>query len=151
MLSIVRQDPVHMNLNWRDRQVNGVTKDHQAHENVDRHRISWNSRSLCLWLQRCSPCTVASPGTRVNVVYHRNFLEHLLRPTSAIRTCCVTWQCSLSHGLFRTWNWEILKHPKYSRHIRPCDYNLFRKVKEILHDTLFRTKGAERAQWLTYQ
>jgi len=38
--------PIHMNLNWRDSDMNDSVRDHHIHENVDRIRFSWVSCSL---------------------------------------------------------------------------------------------------------
>ena len=49
-------------------------------------------------------------------------------------------------GLVGRWNWAVREHPTYSTDMNPCDYDLFRKVKEILRATCFRTRGANSAQ-----
>jgi hypothetical protein len=43
-----RRRPIHMNLNWKDSDMNDSVRDHHTHENVDRNRFSWVSCSL--WL-----------------------------------------------------------------------------------------------------
>ena len=42
--------------------------------------------------------------------------------------------------LLRRWQWEILEHPPYSPDVRPCDYDHFAKVKELLRGTRHNTR-----------
>ena len=38
------------------------------------------------------------------------------------------------------WQWEILEHPLFSLDMRPCDYNLFDKVKEPPQGTWYNIR-----------
>ena len=71
--------PLHSS--WWDNQVNGVTKTHHAHKNVDSEEgqievmfsVAYNYKSMFL-------AYADSPGITVNTVYYRKFLEHHLCP-----------------------------------------------------------------------
>jgi hypothetical protein len=42
--------------------------------------------------------------------------------------------------LLGRWRWAILEHPSHSPGIRPCDYDLFAKMKEPLRGTRHSTR-----------
>jgi hypothetical protein len=66
----MRNGPVHMNLNCRDNQVNGVTKTYHDHKNVDSvegqkrimFSVAYNYESMLL-------AYADSPGITVSTVY----------------------------------------------------------------------------------
>ena len=42
--------------------------------------------------------------------------------------------------LLHRWQWEILEHPLYLPDMRPCNYDLFTKMKKALQGTWYNTR-----------
>lgn len=93
-----------------------------------------------LSLRGYSLCTAVANKTKVNAVYHRNFKGHYLRPTSFIRTCYITWHCSLSQCQHSDWfGRKVEMGSSGTSNIltgyEPVWLRPFREVKEILRAT----------------
>ena len=121
------------------RHLSGIAKDHHAHENVDRKRVSWNV-NCGIWVWGCSFHTLCHS-------------LHCIIRTAAV-TFCVTWQCLILYSLYndwfvQIWEWEILEHMPYSP-----DMSLFQKMasgwEHRVHSNCYTYQKQTQVVWYVF-